>query len=145
MPSARAFQSPSIISFIILINMSISDDNKSLDKSILWVLKCVQVQAMVTAQTCVYTVATEWTYVRAVCTVSSYVCSVCTGRTVLLVIVNVLVDTSAQIKVTKGPERGQIELSKLLAQHFCCSNNCMSMDGQDVSMDGQYGGHFKRR
>ena len=37
---------------------------------------------------------------------------------ILLVIVNVLVDTSAQIKVTKGPERGQIELSKLLSQHF---------------------------
>ena len=61
----------------------------------------------------------------------NYVCSVCTGRTVLLVplilfaIVNVLVDTSAQIKVTKGPERGQIELSKLLAQHFCCSNTYM--------------------
>ena len=53
-----------------------------------------------------------------------------------------LVDTSAQIKVTKGPERGQIELSKLLSQHFSCSNNCMSMDGQDVSMGGQYGGCF---
>ena len=106
---------------------------------------------MVTAQTCVYTVATEWTYVRSVCTVWLYVCSVCTERTVLLVplillvIVNVLVDTSDQIKVTKGPERGQIELSKLWSQHFCCSNNGMSMDGQDVSMDGQYGGRFKRR
>ena len=66
----------------------------------------------------------------------------------LLAIVNVLVDTSAQIKVTKArerPERGQIELSKLLSQHFCCSNNCMSMDDQDVSMGGQYGGRFKRR
>ena len=62
-----------------------------------------------------------------------------------LVIVNVLVDTSAQIKVPKGLERGQIELSKLLSQHFCCSNNCMSMDGQDVTMGGQYGGRFKRR
>ena len=78
----------------------------------------------------------------------SYVCSVCTERTVLLVpfillvIVNVLVDTSAQIKVTKGPERGQIELSKLLSHHFCCSNNCMSMDGQDVTMGSQYGGRF---
>ena len=106
---------------------------------------------MVTAQTCVYTVATECTYVRSVCTGWSYVCSVCTGQTVLLVplivlvIVNVLVDTSAQIKVTKGSERGQIELSKLLSQHFCCSNNCMSMDGQDMTMGGQYGGHFKRR
>ena len=106
---------------------------------------------MVTAQTCVYTVATEWTYVHSVCTVWSYVCSVCTERTVLLDpllllgIVNMLVDTSAQIKVTKGPERGQIELSKLLSQHICCSNNCMSMDGQDVSMDSQYGGHFKKR
>ena len=106
---------------------------------------------MVTAQTCVYTVATEWTYVHSVCTVWSFVCSVCTERTVLLVplillgIVNVLVDTSAQIKVTKSPEKGQIELSKLLSQHFCCSNNCMSMDGQDVSMGGQYGGRFKRR
>ena len=56
--------------------------------------------------------------------------------------VNVLVDTSAQIEVTKGPERGQIELSKLSSQHFCYSNNCMSMD---VTMGGQYGGHFKRR
>ena len=80
-----------------------------------------------------------------------YVSSVCTERTVLLVplillvIVNMLVDTSAQIKVTKGPERGQIELSKLLSQHLCCSNNCMSMDGQDVSMGGRYGGRFKRR
>ena len=106
---------------------------------------------MVTAQTCGYTVATEWTYVRSVCTVWSYVCSVCTERTVLLVplillvIVNVLVDTSAQIKVTKGPERGQIELSKLLSHHSCCSNNCMSMDGQDVTMGSQYGGRFKRR
>ena len=106
---------------------------------------------MVTAQTCVYTVATEWTYVHSVCTVRSHVCPVCTERTVLLVplillsIVNVLVDTSAQIKVTKGPERGQIELSKLLSQHFCCSDNCMSMEGQDVSMGGQYGGRFKRR
>ena len=69
-----------------------------------------------------------------------FVCSVCTERTVLLVplillvIVNVLVDTSAQIKLTKGPERGQIELSKLLSQQFCCRNNCMSMDGQDVTM-----------
>ena len=157
MPSL-AFQSAThnIISFIILTNMSVSDKNKSLDKCILWVLKCVAmkhtlVQVMVTAQTCVYTVATEWTYVHSVCTVWSYVCSVCTERTVLLVplillgIVNVLVDTSAQIKVTKGPERGQIELSKLLSQHFCCSNNCMSMDGQDVSTGGQYGGRFKRR
>ena len=107
---------------------------------------------MVTAQTCVYTVATEWTYVQSLCTVWSYVCSVCTERTVLLVplillgIVNVLVDTSAQIKVTKGPEGGQIELSKLLSQHLnCCRNNCMSMDGQDVSMGSQYGGRFKRR
>ena len=91
---------------------------------------------MVTAQTCVYTVATEWTNVRSVCTVWSYVCSVCTERTVLLVplILLVLVDTSAQIKLSKGPERGQIELSKLLSQHFCCSNNCMSMYGQDVTM-----------
>ena len=77
--------------------------------------------------------------------------SVCTEQTVLLVplillvIVNVLVDTSAQIKLTKGPERGQIELSKLLSQHFCCSNNCISMDGQDGTMGGQYDGRFKRR
>ena len=96
---------------------------------------------MVTAQTCVYTVANECTYV----------CSVCTERTVLLVplillvIVNVLVETSAQIKVTKGPERGQIELSKLLSHHFCYSNNCMSTDDQDVTVGGQYGGRFKRR
>ena len=106
---------------------------------------------MITAQTCVYTVATEWTYVRSVFTARSYVCSVCTERTVLLVplillvIVNVLVDTSAQIEVTKGPERGQIELSKLLSQHFCCTNNCTFMDGQDVTMGGQDGGRFKRR
>ena len=87
---------------------------------------------MVTAQTCVYTAATEWTNVRSVCTVWSYICSVSTERTVLLVplillvIVNVLVDTNAQIKLSKGPERGQIELSKLLSQ--------LSMDGQDVTM-----------
>ena len=82
-----------------------------------------------------------------------YVCSVCTEQTVLLVplifsvIVSVLVGASAQIKVTRGPERGQIELSKLLSQHFCCSNNCMSTDGQEVSMPmgSQYGGRFKRR
>ena len=67
---------------------------------------------MVTAQTCVYTVATEWTYVCSVHTVWLYVCSVCAEQTVLLVplilsvIVSVLVDTSAQIKVTRGPERG---------------------------------------
>ena len=65
---------------------------------------------MVTAQTCFYTVATEWTNVRSVCTVWSYVCSVCTERTVLLVplillvIVNVLVDTSAQIKLRERPD-----------------------------------------
>ena len=101
------------------------------------------------------TVSTQWQLsghnVRSVSTVWSYICSVCTGRTVLLVplillgIFNVLVDTSAQIKVTKGPERGQVELSKLLSQHVCCSHNSMSMDGQDVSMGSQYGGHFKRR
>ena len=106
---------------------------------------------MVTAQTCVYTVATEWTNVRSVCTVWSYVCSVCTEQTVLLVPlillgkVNVLVDTSAQSKLTKGPERGQIELGKLLSQNFCRSNNCMSTDDQDVTMGGQYGGRYKRR
>ena len=56
-------------------------------------------------------VATEWTYVCSVCTVWSYVCSVCTEQTVLLVPlillgkVNVLVDTSAQIEVTKASER----------------------------------------
>ena len=99
---------------------------------------------------CLYS-TTEWTNVRSVCTVLPYVCSVCTEWTVLLVplilfvIVNVLVDTSAKIKVTKGLERGHIELSKLLSQHFCCSNNCISMDGQDVSMGGQYGGRFNRR
>ena len=100
---------------------------------------------MVTAQTCVYTEVTEWTNVHSVCTVWSYVCSVCTERTVLLVplilmvIVNVLVDTSAQIKLSKGPERGQIELSKLLSQQFCCSNNCMSMNVQDVTMAASMG------
>ena len=110
-----------------------------------------EVQVMVTAQTCVYTVATEWTYVRSVCTVWSYVCSVCTERTVLQVpliflgIVNVLVDTSAQRKVTKGRERGQIEPSKLLSQCFCCSNNCMSMDGQDMTMGRQYSGRFDKK
>ena len=62
---------------------------------------------------------------------------------ILLVIVNVLVDTSAQIKVTKGIERGLIELNKLLSKHFCCSNNCKSMDGQNVTMDGQYWGRLK--
>ena len=105
---------------------------------------------MVTAQTCVYTVATEWTNVRSVCTVWSYVCSVCTERTVLLVplillviVNNVLVDTSAQIKLSKDPERGQIELSKLLSQHFCCTNNCMSMDGQDVTMGASMGAVLK--
>ena len=73
----------------------------------------------------------------------------CTERTVLLVplillvIVNVLVDTSAQIKLSKGPERGQIELSKLLSQYFCCSNNCMSMDGQDVTMAASMGAVLK--
>ena len=72
-----------------------------------------------------------------------------TERTVLLVplillaIVNVLVDTSAQIKVTKGPERGQIEFSKLLSQHFCCSNNCMSIDGLDVTMAVSMGAVLK--
>ena len=56
---------------------------------------------MATAQRCVYTVATEWTNV----------CSVCTERTVFLVplillgTVNVLVETSAQIEVTKARER----------------------------------------
>ena len=104
---------------------------------------------MVTAQTCVYTVATEWTNVRSVCIVWSYVCSVCTERTVLLVplillvIVNVLVDTSAQIEVTMGPERGQIGLSKLLSQHFCFSNNCMSMDDQAVTMAASMGAVLK--
>ena len=68
----------------------------------------------VTAQTYVFIVATEWTYVRSVCTVWSYVCSVCTERTVLLVPLillgtdNVLVDTSAQIEVTKARERSDL-------------------------------------
>ena len=84
---------------------------------------------MVTAQTCGYTVATERTVLLV--------------PLILLVIVNVLVDTSAQIKRSKGPERGQIELSKLLSQHFCCSNNCMSMDGQDVSMAASMGAVLK--
>ena len=53
------------------------------------------------------------------------------------------VDTSALIKLSKGPERGQIELSKLLSQHFCCSNNCMSMDGQDVTMAASMGAVLK--
>ena len=58
-----------------------------------------------------FAVATEWTYVCSVCTVWSCVYSVCTERTVLLVplihmgIVKVLVDTSAQIEVTKARER----------------------------------------
>ena len=66
---------------------------------------------MVPAQTCVFPVASEWTNVCSVCTVWSYVCSVYTKRTVLLVplillgIVNVLVDSSAQIEVTKARER----------------------------------------
>ena len=62
---------------------------------------------------------------------------------ILLVIVNVLFDTSAQIEVTGSPERGHIELSKLLSQHFCCSNNCMSMDGQDVTMAASMGAFLK--
>ena len=117
-------------------------------KCILWVLECVAMKHTLSPSNgycadmiCVYREATEWTCV----------CSVCTEQTVLLVplillgIVNVLVDTSAQKEVTKSPERGQIEPSKLLSQHFSCSNNCMSMDGQDVSMGGQYGDRFKRR
>ena len=157
-PSALALQSAThnIISCIIVTNMSISNNNKYLDKCILRVLQLCShetyyVQVMVTAQACVYTVATEWTYVHSVCTVWSYVCSVRTEWIVLLVplillvIVDVLADTSAQINVTKDPERGQIELSKLLSQQFCCSNNCMSMDGHDVTLGSQYRGRFKRR
>ena len=59
----------------------------------------------------VFTVATERTYVHSVCTVWLYVCSVCTERTALLVplillgTVDVLVDTSAQIELTKTKER----------------------------------------
>ena len=160
MPSALAFQSAThnIISFIILTNMSISDNKKSLDKCILWVLKCVAMKHTLNpshgycTDMCLHsgysTESLSGHNVRTVCTVWSYVCSVCTERTVWLVpliplaIVNELVDTSAQIKVTKGPERGQIELSKLLSQHFCCSNNCISMDGQDVIMGDQYGCRF---
>ena len=129
-PSALAFQSAThnITSFINLTNMSISNNNKFLDKCILRV-NCVALynKSWLLHRQCVYTVATVWTYVRSVCTVWSYVCSVCIERTVLLVplillvIVNVLVDTSAQIKVTKGPERGQNELSKLLSQHFAAA------------------------
>ena len=63
------------ISFLTLTNMSISNNNKSLDKCILRDLKLFS-QVMVTAQTCVYMVATEWTYIRSVCTVWSYVCAV---------------------------------------------------------------------
>ena len=81
-PSALAFQSAThnIISFINLTNMSISNNNKSLDKCILRV-NCVALhnksKSWLLHRQCVYTVATEWTYVRSVCTVWSYVCSVC--------------------------------------------------------------------
>ena len=63
---------------------------------------------------CTDIVSSQWLLsghnnVRSVCIVWSYVCSVCTERTVLLVplilLVNVLVDTSAQIEVTKARER----------------------------------------
>ena len=103
---------------------------------------------MVTAQTCVYTVATEWTNVRSVCTVWSYVCSVCTEQTVLLVplillvIVNVLVDTSAQIKLSKGPERGQIEA---VVTAFLLQQQLYVYGWPGCDYGSQDGGHFKRR
>ena len=49
------------ICYSIFTNMSISNNNKSLDKYILR-----ELQLYSTAQTCVYIVATEWTYVRSV-------------------------------------------------------------------------------
>ena len=80
-------------------------------------------------------VSTQWLLsghnVRSVCTVWSYVCSVCTERTVLLVprILLGTVDVLVPKSKWPRPERGQIGPSKLLSQHFCCSNNCMYMSG----------------
>ena len=75
-PSALAFQCAThdIISFIILTNMSISNNKISIDKCILRVLNLCshEVLVMITAQTCICTVTTEWTYVRSVFTVWSY-------------------------------------------------------------------------
>ena len=101
-----AFQNAihNIISFIILTNMSrpISNNNKCLDKCIFRVLKLYSHEtSWLMHRHSVFTVATEWKYVRSVCTV----------RTVLLVplillgIVSVFVDTSAQIEVPKARER----------------------------------------
>ena len=55
---------------------------------------------------------------------------------ILLGTVNMLViDTRAQIEVTKARKRPDwTQQAVKLSQHFCCSNNCMSMDGQDVSI-----------
>ena len=101
---------------------------------------------MVTAKTCLH--SSYWVdkypfgmYCVVICLFSEQ--TVLLVPLILLVIVNVLVDTSAQIKLSKGPERGQIQLSKLLSQHFFCSNNCMSMDGQDVTMAASMGAILK--
>ena len=83
----------------------------------------------------------EWTYVR----------SVCTEQTVLLVplillgIVNVLVDTSAQIKVTKARERPDWTQQAVVTAFLMQQQLYMSMGGHHVYMGGQYGGCFKRR
>ena len=139
--------------------MSISDDNKSLEKCILRLLNCVAMK---------HNTSKSWLlhrhvdiYVHSACTVWSYVCSVCTEQTVLLVplillgIINVLVDTSAQIEVTKARERPVWNQQAVVApfvlqqqvHYLCCRNNyvCGWPGHVYQSMGGQYGGRFKRR
>ena len=112
--SSLAFQNATnnIISFIIVTNMSISNDNKSLNKCILRVLKLCshETWSWLLHRYSVFTVATEWTmsaqYVLCGHTSVQYALS---GQFLLVPLilfgkVNVLVDTSAQIKVPKARE-----------------------------------------
>ena len=96
----------------VLTNMSISNNNKSLDKCIFRILNCVAMKHDKSKPWLLHRhVSSQWLLsghmsAQYIYTVWSYVCSVCTERTVLLVplnllgIVNMLDDTSPQIKVT---------------------------------------------
>ena len=131
-PLALAFQSAThnIIPFINLTNISIANNNKSLKKCILRVLNCVSLHNKSKSWLLHRHVSTQW-LLKGYMSAQYVLCGhmsvqyALSGQfllvpLILLVIVNVLVDTSAQIKVTKGPERGQIELSTFAAATTVC-------------------------
>ena len=62
---------------------------------------------------------------------------------ILLGIVNVLVDTSAQIKVTKVRERPDWTQQAVVTAFLMQQQLYLSLGGQDVSIGGEYGGCLK--